>query len=407
MILRLAWRNLGRNKRRTALTAGAILFGLALAGMQRGLQEGTYAENIRSFVRLASGYIQIQREGYQEKPGLRKSFVLDGQLRARLASTPGLRGYAPRLRGDGLVSKKQRTHIAFLMGVDPGRELVVSDFPKRVVEGDFVSDDDEAGVVVGQTLFKNLDAAIGDSLVLIAQGFDGVQRDMFVRIKGVLKTASHDFDRTILFMHIQTAQRLLAMEDRVSLVAVALDDLPRIPEARTHLRTELMPGLLALAWDEVMPEMKANIEADNVQGWFYLGILFTVVAFGILNTMLMSVTERSREFGVMLALGVANGTLVWIVFSELIFLTALGLFLGNLVAYGANSVIVANPIELGGADMARMYEEYGFLPILTSSVSVQVFLGSTLLIGGISLVAGIIPLFRVWRLQPLKGIRYT
>ncbi len=407
LILRLAWRNLGRNKRRAALTAIAVFFGLALAVMQRGLQEGTYDENIRSFVRMASGYVQIQREGYQDNPALRKNVILDGEMLARIASTPGLVNFAPRIQADGLISHGERTHVAYLLGVDAAREQVVSDFAKRVATGTFLDPNDRAGVVLGQVLMKNLNVHLGDSLVVLAQGIDGVQRDMFVHIVGVVKTASTDFDRTVMFLPLTTAQRVLGMEGRVSIVALALGDLRDIPAACNHLRARMPAGTVALAWDEVMPDMKANIEADNASGWLYLAILFVVVAFGILNTMLMSITERSREFGIMLAIGVSNRTLVAVVLIELLLLTVMGLVLGNAAGYAFNSAIITNPIELGGNEMGRMYEEYGFLPILTSSVAVSVFLKSTLFIGIVCLCAGIYPLVRVWRLEPLKGIRYT
>ncbi len=191
------------------------------------------------------------------------------------------------------------------------------------------------------------------------------------------------------------------------MIALSTEDLDQVTPLKNRLNQSLEEkNLVALSWDEVMPELKQLIQLDNVSGILMLAILVIVVAFGILNTVLMSVTERFREFGISLAMGMPQGTLVILVILESIIITLIGLILGNLVAYAVNYYIVQNPIVFGG-ELGALYEEYGFLPRMESSVGFSIFFNTSLTIFIVSLVSIIYPAIKVFRLKPLKGIRYT
>ena len=155
-----------------------------------------------------------------------------------------------------------------------------------------------------------------------------------------------------------------------------------------------------------MPDFKETIQFDNVSGIFFLGILFVIVTFGILNTVLMSVTERFREFGVTLSVGMPQIKLVYLVFIETIFITILGLIIGNLIGWGINYYIFLNPIEFGG-NLSDIYAEYGFLPRLESSLDLSIFINTSLMIMFVSVLAALYPAYKVYKLEPLKGLRYT
>ena len=165
-------------------------------------------------------------------------------------------------------------------------------------------------------------------------------------------------------------------------------------------------GLVALPWQALLPQLKQTIELDNSSGALYIVILLFVVGFGILNTVLMSITERFREYGVMLSLGMSQRKLVVAVALEIFFMLLIGFVIGNGIGVAVNSYFVRHPIMLGG-DVAQLYQEYGFAPMLISSLSFKIFVDSTLTILGISIVAAVYPLLRVLKLEPLKGIRHT
>ena len=407
LIIRLAFRNLGRNKRRTFLTIAAITFALILSIVMRGIQLGTYETNIKATIESSSSYIQLQRVGYQKNPSLRKSFIYDEAIEAKLRTDTDIVGFATRINGDGLASFKDKSQPIFINAVDPTAEFRVSNFHKRVKGGRFIQPGNNNEIVVGHILLENLGANIGDSIVMLAQGLDGFLRNSFAKIVGVAKFGSADFDRMVVFVNLKTAQELLGMDSRVSVVAISLSSLRMIDAVRNNLRISITdPKIAVHSWGQVLPELKEHIDFDNLSGVLYLFILFLIVGFGMFNTVLMSVTERSREFGMMLSLGMSNTVLARIIAWELFFISLICSILGNIIGGSINYYIVRNPIQLSG-DIGALYEEYGFLPVIVSMVEPYIFIESTLIVVFIALIVIIYPLWRVYKLEPLKGIRHT
>ncbi len=407
MLAKLSWRNIWRNKRRSILTLFAIVFATMVSVAMRGFQKGTYAVNIKYAARLFSGYLQIQKNGFQENPSLRKSFYVTNSLKKILNSTPELLGYAPRITGNGLISFKNSSQGAFIIGVSPKDEKNTSTFMKRIKEGKFFKSKNSYDIVVGFKLLKNLKAKIGDTVVVLAQGFDGSMGNLKFKIIGTARFGNPQLDGMAVFMGRDAADELLAMYGRVTMIAINLKSLNDIPDAKEYLAQNLPDkSLKVLDWSEVMPDMKQSIELDNIGGILDLAILIIIVAFGILNTVLMSVTERFKEFGISLSIGMPNEKLVLIVLIETGFLALLGILIGDILAYGVNYYFMVNPIHFG-AEMKKLYEIYGFLPVMQSTLKFSIFFNSSLIILIASVIAAIYPAYKVYKLEPLKGIRYT
>ena len=407
LLMRLAWRNLWRNRRRTIITALATLFATLLSIAMRGIQLGTYDSNIAYALGTFSGYLQLQAPGFQENPSLHKTFTLDPHLRQVLSQTRAIRGFAPRVYADGLVSFRSNSLGAAIFGISPDEERQVTTLATRLNAGRFLANDASAEIVVGFKLLQNLKADIGDTVVILAQGYDGTLGNQKFVVVGTIKTGSQEFDNMGIFGGLSSFQQLLGMDNRVHVVAVSLGSVSEIEGVTRDLEHSLDTSRIAiLPWQKVMPEFQQSIELDNVSGILFLGILIVVVAFGILNTVLMSVTERFREFGVLLAVGMPGRKLAAVVFLETLFITVIGVLAGNLLAWCVNYYLVQNPIQFTG-DYAAMMQEYGFLPVLKSSLHIRSFMNTTLSIVIISLISTIYPLYRTYHLQPLKGIRYT
>ncbi len=404
---KLAWRNIWRNRRRTLITITAVVFATLLSIVMRGIQLGTYDENIEWALNLFSGYLQLQHPGFQDDPSLHKSFALSEDITAPLDADQRVRGYAPRVYADGLVSYGDNSLGAALFGIEPGVEDKVTRLTQKVNNGRMVESSEALEVVLGNTLLRNLKATIGDTIVILAQGYDGALGNMKYRIVGTVKTGMQEFDRASVFMGMRALQNLVALRDNISLIAVALHDLhdvtPVTDDANDMLDTA---AVRALHWEEVMPDMKQSIQLDNYSGMLFLAILIIVVAFGILNTVLMSVTERFREFGILLSVGMPQRQLVLLVFLETLYIAMIGIIVGNLLALGVNWYLEVNPITFTG-DMAAMYEEYGWLPQMRSVVLLSSIVNTSLAVLSLSFIAVLYPLYRVHKLEPLKGIRYT
>ncbi len=407
MLVRLAWRNIARNKRRTAITIVTVTFATLLSISMRGLQIGTYRANIRNAVELFSGYLQIQHPDYRDNPSLRHSIRPIPEMIAALEDRREVTGHSPRIYTEGLVSFRERSLGAALFGIDPARERKITTLHERLDQGRFLSSSSAMEVVVGAKLLDNLGAAPGDSVVVLSQAYDGTLGNLFFTIVGTIKTGSPDLDRKGLFMGLDAAQELLGMDDRVTLVAVSLDKVENVGEVEGALDRRLKPlGLECLPWNEIMPELEQSIQLDNISGILMLGILVVVAAFGILNTMLMSITERFNEFGVLLAVGMPNRKLCTVVLMETVFIVLMGLLAGNLIAAGVNAHIVDNPIEITGK-LDAMYEQFGFIPRMESTLSPGVFVKPSLAIFLVSLLAFLYPGWKTFRLGAMKGIRYT
>ncbi|MBZ0184390.1 MAG: ABC transporter permease [Melioribacteraceae bacterium] len=407
LILKLAWRNIWRNKRRSILTLLAVTFAVIASIAMRGIQEGTYELNIKNAVEMFSGYLQIQEKGYLNNPSLAKSFKPTEDLKSTLSNVHGIKAYSTRINADGLISFKDNSLGCAIFGLNPQSSQETSRIFSKLNEGRFFTELESYEIVIGYKLLKNLKADIGDEIVILAQGFDGSLGNMKFKIVGTTKMGMQDFDAMSVFMDTKSAQELLSLYGRITALAIdinSFDDLYDIKEEiKANLKNE---ELVVLDWKELMPDFEQSIQLDNISGIFFLAILFVIVAFGILNTVLMSVTERFKEFGISLSIGMSNYKLVLVVLLETLFITIIGLILGNIIGFGINLYIFNNPIQFG-SEYAWMYEEYGFLPRIEASLKFSVFFNSSISILIASVVAAVYPIIKVIRLEPLKGIRYT
>lgn len=407
LILKLAWRNIWRNKRRLFLTLFAIAFATLATISMRGMQLGTYDVNIRNVTDLFSGYLQIQKEGYQKNPSLKLNFHPDENLIKQINESTYIKDYSMRVYSDGLISYKENSFGAGIFCIDPQKEKKVTNIMNRLSSGKFFDSDTTSEAVLGYRLLENLKAETGDEIVILTQGYDGSLGNMKFRITGALKTGSTGIDANAVFIGLRKGQELAVLDGRIHSIVLKLDKPDDIGPVKDALSESVNnKGLSMLTWEEIMPEFKQSIDLDNIGGILYLLILIIIAAFGILNTVLMSVTERFNEFGISLSIGMPQIKLVYLVITETIFITSLGLLIGNIIGWGINYYIILNPIQFG-SEFAKIYEEFGFLPVIESSLDPTIFINTTLSIMMICIISCLYPAYKVYRLEPLKGIRYT
>jgi putative ABC transport system permease protein len=407
LLIKLAWRNIWRNKRRSFLTLAAVTFAVLMAIGMRGIQLGTYALNIRTAVELFSGYLQIQEKGYNDTPKLSLCFSEGQKLKSALESTKGIQSYSSRVYADGLISFKDNSRGVAIFGIEPAKEKKVTTFVENIDSGQFFTSDSSNEIVLGSQLLKNLNARIGDKIVLLAQGFDGSLGNQKYEIVGTVRLGVQEMEATVVFMGLKAAQSLLAMGNKVNVIVIRANDLNNLNEIKNNLGAKLPnKSLTVLPWNKVNPELQQAIQLDNISGILFLGILIVIVAFGILNTVLMSVTERFREFGVVLSIGMPQKKLTYLVYIETLFIALIGLIFGNLLGYFINYYLILHPIVFGG-ELKKLYELYHFLPELRSSLQISIFIYVSFSIIGISILSCLYPAYRVYKLEPLKGIRQT
>jgi putative ABC transport system permease protein len=408
LTVRLAWRNVWRNPRRTALTIAATIFAVVLVVFFVALAAGLHEKMVEDAVRVHSGHVTIMGKGYLENQTLEQFIRLDQALTTLLQRTPGIRGYAPRVIGFGLLSKDAATQGIAVLGIDPRREATVTTLPERVRQGTFVSPTGNHEIVLGERLAENLGAQIGDQLLLYSVAYSLETAYELFSVVGVMKLPEPAMDRSVAVISLKDAQDFFVYGDRVTEVAILARDADSAPALAATLKQELagMSGEHAEVhtWEEVIPELQQFIFLDDAGMYMLLVILIIVVGFGILNTILMAVLERRRELGVVLALGLRPGAMFRLVYLESMFLTAFGLILG--LAAGIPLVLhfVAHPVHLSGA-AAGALEVWGIEPVLTWKLKPLNPIGSTITILGVAAVAALYPALKASWSRPVEALR--
>ncbi|GIW40909.1 MAG: transporter [Candidatus Binatia bacterium] len=406
LALRLAWRNVGRVPRRTALTVAATAFAVLLIVFFVAMAAGVHEKMIEDAVRVGSGHVTIVGEGYLENRTLEQFLVFDGQLRRVLEESPGVLGYAPRLLGFGLLSKGSSTKGAAVVGVDPVLEGNVSTLSRRVRHGRFLGASGERReIVLAERLARELGAGVGDEVLLFSVAYSLEMAYELFRVVGILRLPEPEADRSTAFVRLADAQEFFVYGDRVNEVAILTRDAESAPRVASSLREALRGRAVEVhTWNEVMPEVEQFVLLDDIGMYMLLVILVVVVAFGILDTVLMAVLERRREFGILLAVGLLPRRLFALVFFESLVLGGLGLAVGLAAGIALVLYFVAHPVALGGA-AAGAVELWGFEPVLVWKLKPWNPLGSALTVFAVATLAALYPAWRAARSEPVEALR--
>lgn len=407
LLLAMAWRNLGRNRRRTAINLCAIAFATMTMIFMTGMQAGSYDQMIDSSVRMQTGHLQVQAAGYLENEDI--NLTVDGPDRvyAALDAQPGVIGAVARVTTGMLVAKGDSSFVAVVIGTDAERERKVSTWPQLVRQGEFIAGADRDGVLIGEKLATNLGAGLGDELVLLGQAIDGSIAAAKVRVRGVIRTGLPELDRMAVIMNLAPLQGMMAMEGRVSAVAVLLDSHRRVDAVKAALAPRiaaLSPDLRVLDWKQVAPGLDQGIQLDSVSGKVMVFLLLLVVAFGILNTFLMSAFERFREFGVMMAIGVKPRACGFLLLLESQLLTAAGFLIGLLIGGALTLYFARAGIPIKGAEeyMAQYGLSSSMYPVLRAGIVEFVLLQ----VWSVTTAVAGYPAWKITRFRPLEALRH-
>lgn len=406
MLLKTAWRNVGRNKRRSVLSALAIGFAFGLLVFSMSLQRGSYVDMIQNTVRVHTGHLQIQRAGYW--PEQRLSDKLDpAGILERLDGLPHVVGAAPRVATAALACKGDRSFGAAVFGIDPAREKTVSSLASVIRAGAFLEPGDRDGILLGTTLAKNLGAAVGDEIVFMGQGADGSMAAGRLIVRGLFKLGMGDLDRSSLAANLATVQEAFSMDGGVTEIAVLLDGERSRSETERRVRAELdemgRTDAAVLGWPTLMPGVEQGIQIDWNSGLIMYAALVLVVGFGIANTFLMAYMERIHELGVLLALGMPPRRLARMVYLESVLLVGIGLVVG--LAFGLPPTLYyqAKGIDFGLNE--ELTAQYGMSSVIHPQLQPLVLAWAGGIVLAISLAVAIYPARKAARIRPVEALR--
>ncbi len=405
---KIAARGIGRNPRRSLLTAGATAFGLAAFWFLYAFADGFFEQMIENSTGYLTGDLQIEQRGFREELSPERVITDPQPLLARLRSLPQVRAAAPRVKVQAMVSSSTATEPLLLHGVVPALEQKITVLQRALVEGRYLAAGDKRGIVLGRKLVDKLGLQLGEKLVVTVQLADGSLGSAAYRLVGVFRTGNDLFDTTLGLVSLSAAQRLMGMEDgAVSLIAVALQDRREVAQVAETLRSALRGSPYeVLTWQELLPVVVQMIDLSKLDFYVVLAVVFAVVAMGVMNTLLMSVLERTREFGVMMALGTHPWQILRIVVYESVILGLAGIAAGAvlglaLVAYFGDQ----------GMNLAAFAGATETIPGMTSTVYPVLMLAHiglpTVVLFLIGLLAALYPAARAARLEPVRAIRHV
>ena len=399
----LAWRNLWRNTRRTLITSASIFFGVIFSTVMTSMQYGSYDAMIDNIVKFYSGYAQIFTEEYHENKTINNSFEISDSLMRIVEKTRGVTEYAPRLEYFALASSDEITKGTLVVGIDPVQENKVTGTKKWVHRGDYLTKNDN-GVLVAIDLAKYLQVNIGDTLVLYGQGFHGVMAAGKYPVKGILKFPSPELNKQFVYMDIATCQNLFSAENRLTSLVIMVEDHYQLPGVMKQLKKKITAPFMVMSWDELQPELVSMIEADKAGGLVMKAILYLLVGFGIFGTILMMISERRRELGVMVAIGMQKIKLGKLLFFETLFIGSIGAVSGLIGSIPIIQYFYYNPIPLTG-DAAQTMIDMGIEPFMYFSMALFVFYSQAITIFIITLVIAIFPVYKALTIKVNTALR--
>jgi ABC-type lipoprotein release transport system permease subunit len=410
MNLKLGWRNIWRNKRRTVLTIAAIAFACILLVFMLSFQIGTYDTMINASVGVHTGHLQVQARGYHEKRQIRQMVRQPAEMVGVIRDLPGVTAHTERGNAFSLVSSAERTYGALVIGIDPQHEAETSTLRKLIRKGRYLDTADTDAALIGKLLARNLQVDIGDELTVLRQGSDGSVAAAVFTIKGIYSSGMDEFDRSAIHVPLGYFQDVFTLEGNVHEIVVTVQSLADVHVVKQALERKiaadkLTEKLVVMDWMDLLPGLAQGIAMDLVSGLIIYVILILVVAFSILNTFLMAILERTREFGVMMALGTTPGRLVKMVMLESMLMTLVGIFTGIVLGVALTWYFQVHGIVLAGS--SEMLKQYGISGALYPRLTWFSIITGPTLVFLITLGAAIYPALKIKKLKPVDALMYT
>jgi ABC-type lipoprotein release transport system permease subunit len=401
--LYFAWKNLWRNKRRTLLAASSIFFAVMLALMMRSLQLGSYDYMVDTSVSFYTGYLQIQGKGYWEDRSFDESFEPSDSLVTEIQHHPHVTTINPRIESVALISHQLETRIVPITGINPAMENKMTGLKKRIIKGNYLTDSSQ-GIMISEGLAERLLANIGDTLIVFGQGYQGVTAADQLVIEAIIHFPIPQLNNAMAFLALPKAQTLFNTANRLTSIVLMIDDANDMKLIQSELAAKIDSHLVVMNWEQMTPELVQGIEADSASGLIMLGILYAVIGFGVFGTVMMMAIERTREFGLLIALGMKRGRLLLITTIEAIIVSLIGAVAGMIGAFPIILYYSRNPIHVSG-DLAKAYLAWGLEPIVPIILEPSIFISQTLVVLFIALITSLYPLFFIRKIHPVSAIQ--
>ncbi len=402
-MIKSAWRNIWRNKRRTLITASSVFFAVFFALMMRSVQVGSLYKMVNDIVSAYTGAVQIHQKGYWNDKSVNNSFIQSDKLENEIKSIHNVKLIVPRFESFALASSGNKTKGVLVVGVNPKKEDAFTHLSEKVKKGKYFAKSDE--VLLGDELAKYLNLSLGDTVVLLSQGYHGQTAAGKYPIAGILHFASPKLNRSMMYMPLVQAQKFYACENRLTALAIELND--NVLAKKTNRKIQKIidtEKYETMSWKEILPELSQLIITKNASSSIIIFMLYMIVGFGVLGTIVMMTGERMREFGVLTALGMRKGRLISMVVLETLFLGLIGLFIGGLASLPIIHYYNIHPILMTGPGAVQALKA-GFEPVIVFAMKSAIFFKQLIFVLIIILLSLIYPLTKIAKLNAVEAMR--
>lgn len=404
-IAKLALRNVFRNKSRSALTCGAIGFGVFMTMLLGGFVFGLTNIIIFDAILGKVGSLQVHKRGFDN---VKDNFPLDydmpygGELEKSIASTPGVRAVTGRIVFGGSLNNGTRNTFVIANALDAAKEYIVCPSGKRGLEGKALTAGDDTKGVLGFELSEALNAKVGQTLVIQAATRDGQQNALDMEMSGTVNNNAPLESKRMVYVPLAMAQNLLKLQGRVTEYAVALNDVEDVEAMAKKLAAKLGPDYHVQTWREIRPQIVDIVKTQRVVLLFVCLVFLIIAVFGVVNTMLMAVLERTREIGTMMAVGIRRSKITALFLAEATAMALLGTGTGAVLGFAFNAVVIHGfgglPMSPPGSKAKIMLLPYvpGWLVVVTVTATALA-----------TILAAVYPAWRASKLRPVEALRAT
>jgi ABC-type lipoprotein release transport system permease subunit len=405
MIFQMGWRNIWRNKRRTAVILTAVIIGvwsmIFLGALMRGMSDRMRQNGIATL----TGHIQIHRVGFRKDPVIENRITSPEQVYRSMDALPAGAKWSERIRVNAVAGNARHSAGVTLVGIDPAREAGVSFIGNAVQKGRYLKQTDPLGIVVGEALVRKFETRLGHKLVLMSQDAHGEIASRAFRIVGIYRAELESTEKQFVFVHIDAAQKMLGVGDDICEVAVLLDSHRQVDETAARIR-KLLPGNVYTVetWKELLPIVRAMLEMHDSFIFIWFLAVFIAMGFGLVNTILMAVFERIREFGLMRSLGMRSRLVVAEVLAESFVVLVIGMAAGN--ALGLLSVLALSAHGIDLSAFSAGMEFVGMSRIVFPVLAARDVVTANVTVFFMGLAVSVYPAAKAARISPVEAMVY-
>lgn len=404
ILIRMGWLNIWRNKRRTLILLCAMIVGLVGVLFTYGFMEGWLDGMIDVAIQASGGHVKIMSPEYRQDPIIENSMGPDPAFEVALRADTRVAAWSERVAVPGLISSSRRSRAIMVVGVDPDEEVSSSLLRQSLLEGDFLSEAQPNGVLVGRALFQQLQVRTKNKVVVMSQHMDGDIGSGAFRIVGVYDTGSGSMEKSTVFVVKSTLQEMLGLGTRVSEVAVRVHRMADADAVTENLSSQLS-GLpvKAISWREMIPYVAEVLDISRKVTVPFLSVFYVAMAFGIINTLLISVGERSFETGVLLAVGMRPSQVVLLIVMEAMCLATVAAVIGGALGYALVAWFQVRGIDLGA--LAAGMEFAGVAHIIRPKIGMADIMYGVAATFAVSFLSALLPAIRASRTVPVVAMR--